>query len=62
MTVQELIELLQQMPPNACVEIGTEEPVQTEPTCVTLERRSFLSGDAVDLTMTVEHYVFIGDY
>lgn len=62
MTVKELIELLQQMPQNACVEIGTEEPVQTEATVVSLERRSFLSGDDVDLTSSVEQYVFIGDY
>lgn len=50
MTVEQLIELLQQMPKDARVEIGTDEHCQTEPTKVTLEKYS--NGN----------YVFIGDY
>lgn len=50
MTVKELIELLQKMPQDARVEIGTYEPCQTEPTHVTLEKSGY------------KPYVFIGDY
>jgi hypothetical protein len=50
MTVQELIELLKQMPQDARVEIGTYESLPTEPTHVKLEKYAN------------EYYVFIGDY
>lgn len=50
MTVRELIEMLQQMPQDARVEIGVEAPCQTEPTNVSLEY------------FRDEPYVFIGDY
>lgn len=50
MTVRELIEMLQQMPQDARVELGVDAPGQTEPTVVSLEKTS---NDV---------YVFIGDY